>query len=89
MTDLTDRVEDVLLAGAVHQQKLRVLLLFLLPVFLQGQFLLLLLLLEARGEWKSKLPWRTVLSFSVSTPASPWTLFVTPNEPIQLTFLFS
>lgn len=40
----------MLLAGAVHEQKLRVLHLLLLAMLLQGQFLLLLLLLEARGE---------------------------------------
>lgn len=54
VTDLTDRVQYVLLAGAVHEQKLRVLVLFLLPMLLHGQFLLLLLLLQARGENKSK-----------------------------------
>lgn len=42
------------LAGVVHEQKLRVLLLFLLPVLLQGQFLLLLLFLDVTGEDESK-----------------------------------
>lgn len=42
------------LAGVVHEQKLRVLLLFLLPMLLEGQFLLLLLFLEVTEEEMSK-----------------------------------
>ena len=46
---LSDRVENVRLAGRVHEHKLGVLLLLLLQVPLEGQFLLILLFLRNRN----------------------------------------
>lgn len=43
---LSHRVKDVFLAGVVHEQKLSMFLVLLLQVPLEGQFLLLLLLLK-------------------------------------------
>lgn len=45
---LSDRVENVRLAGVVHEHKLGVLLLLLLQVPLEGQLLLILLFLRDR-----------------------------------------